>query len=357
MNKLLVWCRVTFDEWFFNAWRMDRAHAVACRLLLSTYLLFEATSLGRSFEGLPCETMVSLPGPFSFLSCYPPSWVIQLLTGLHLFSVALLLFGVFPVWSGAVACLARIALDGAFYSLAGKIDHVLVGLLALPLVGVAARIKPRQEDSAWPYACLAFCIGFVMFTSGLYKLRGGWLSLDDSAVYGHIVRNSLWLGRDELLATWASELRAPLFWELQDYVTVVVELGFLVVAFVRRWFRLAVLVMTALHIGIALTMNICFTENLVVYSALVRWSPSSYAWVERVDAAFGRLSLAVKCGLAAVVVVGLFVVGAPAALLGNLVGTMIWQTTQLSIVAAVLIGFIIGSFFHPSRQSRPAVAE
>ncbi|MEX1055234.1 MAG: hypothetical protein WED81_04345, partial [Rhodothermales bacterium] len=133
------------------------------------------------------------------------------------------------------------------------------------------RPMSSRGPETWPLTLLVVLLGFAMFTAGFAKILGGWLDPDTQAAYGHVVKHFVVRGRTDLLAPLAFRMDNSLFWEVQDYATVLFETGFLLAVAFPRLARAFAGLAVFFHFGIMTTLNIAFAFNLVVYAAFVDW--------------------------------------------------------------------------------------
>jgi hypothetical protein len=119
---------------------------------------------------------------------------------------------------------------------------------------------------------LLLLLGFAMFTAGFAKILGGWLDPETQAAYGHVIKHYVVRGRTDLLAPLAFRMDSRVFWEVQDYATVLFETGFLAAVAFPRLARVFAGLAVLFHFGVMLSLNIAFAFNLVVYAAFVDWN-------------------------------------------------------------------------------------
>ncbi len=86
-----------------------------------------------------------------------------------------------------------------------------------------------------------------------------------------------------MLHTWATHRSDPilnllhdipsrLLWEAVDWSTVALELGLIVAALWWPSFRIGIALATLFHLGIAITLRIAFSYNLLAYAAFIPWA-------------------------------------------------------------------------------------
>jgi predicted DCC family thiol-disulfide oxidoreductase YuxK len=226
------------------------------------------------------------PGPMQLLSGFPSLWVLR---GLEA-ALAVCLVAILLGWRTRTASFLSVAVAmtgyGLCYSL-GKIDHdILLVLVPAPmaLAGWGDRLsldaarrrargeaeRPERADQ-WPLRLYALMIGLAFLTAATYKLRGGWLDPSTHAVQASVIEQYFTHGRGELLVPMFLTVKNPVFWEILDVATVVLEAGLVLAvltwATTRVWFAIA----ATFHVGVWLMLNIPFFMNVVAYGFVVPW--------------------------------------------------------------------------------------
>ncbi len=291
-----------FDRFLFEEFRYDFRSLGIYRLLFASYVLLGCFPAGLWLGDLPAVSFSPPVSLAAFFTHYPSSWLVLAFNALAMTSSAFLL-------AGLATPVASLVLAGAFLVVRsfcfadGKIDHdILVGVVPLVLAfsgwGNAwswdsLRSKPAWGAPArprpWLLAILALLIGMALFTAGLAKLRGGWLSLETRATVWHLLPNYYLVGRDQPMARWALGHFPSALWETMDYATTIWECGVVVLALRRRWFLVACALGCLFHLGVWQLFGITFGTNVIAYAAFVRWgerlprsvvsrAPSVKAW-------------------------------------------------------------------------------
>jgi hypothetical protein len=269
--------RILFQEYAFK------------REFLATYRILYCLAI-IGITGLRNTSWIAEIPNFMFLHAYSiaiffdevpaAGWLIalDLLTWSALIS---LLFGYRTKWVSR-ALTVLLIIQGSFFYAFGKVDHDILYAL-VPFVmswsswGEAYSVDSRRMNSAasyqevrsWPVAFVAFILSFGIFTSGVQKLLGGWLSLNSNAVRGHLARNFFVKRRTDFLAEVGMHLDSTFLWELTDWMTVVFELLFLV-AFCRlKWCRWFVVAAVIFHFMNFFLLNIVYETNFLVYLLFV----------------------------------------------------------------------------------------
>ena len=74
-------------------------------------------------------------------------------------------------------------------------------------------------------------LGFGFFTAGIIKLLCGWLNPCHSMVYSYFLKFFYIYGLEGILSNVFLQRNWLPFWELQDWMTLFLEMGFLVAIF------------------------------------------------------------------------------------------------------------------------------
>ncbi|WP_127129779.1 hypothetical protein [Georgenia sp. SYP-B2076] len=234
----------------------------------------------------PDSMFIPPPGPLMLFSGFPPEGVLRGLEAVLAACLVAILLGWHTRAASFLAVLVQMVGFGFTYSL-GKIDHdILLVLLpaAMALAGWGDRMsldavrrrsrgaaEPPERARQWPLRLYALMIGLAFLTAALPKIRGGWLDPTTQAVQGHQVRQYYTNGNDQLLAPFFLHFDHPVFWELVDIATIVLEAG--MILFVLSWVstRAGFAVAATFHLGVWLMMNIAFFMNVVTYGFVVAW--------------------------------------------------------------------------------------
>jgi hypothetical protein len=338
MTLLCARIIAAYRGWLHTSFLRSASHVAAARIACALFLLFGGNFAVPEVGDLPEEAFLPPLGPFQLLSGFPPRWLLVVVRFGGLLATLAFLFGRWPRWTGLVVTLSALAQSGVAFSIGGKIDHTIL-LAVLPfLLGAAEAERERGRDaSGWPLAVLALCIAFALFSSGFVKLTSGWLALEDSSVYGYLLRNYYILGRDELLGHWAVGVDLPWLWEALDWTTVVLETSFLFGVLWPRLLRLQIVGMALLHIGIMLLLEINFAHNVVAYAALLVWPER---WVARIRAVadwLASLRGAVVVPVASLGAVLCLWLPAPEDWIGALVGKALFGAVELAALVGLLL--------------------
>ncbi|MFD1504239.1 DUF393 domain-containing protein [Georgenia yuyongxinii] len=234
----------------------------------------------------PDSMYIAPPGPFMLSPGFPPEVVLRGLEALFAACLVAILLGWFTRTASVLAVIVAMTGFGFTYSL-GKIDHdILLVLLPAPMalagwgdrfsldaVRRRARGLPAAAERAdqWPLRLYALMIGLGFLTAAWPKIRGDWLNPRTQAVQGHQVRQYFTNDKDDLLAPFFLEFDHPVFWEILDIATILLEAGLILAVLSWTTTRFAFAVAGTFHLGVWLMMNIAFFMNVVAYGFLVPW--------------------------------------------------------------------------------------
>jgi hypothetical protein len=167
----------------------------------------------------------------------------------------------------------------------GKIDHNILFII-LPLLLVfsgwekypgqarAEETSDEQKVHAGNFSIfiVALFLGFAMFTAGVQKVIGGWLTVSESATRGHFLINYYTFNRQALLANFFLNIEYTLLWKLIDILVVILEVGFFFAVFKSNWFRFFVGLAIVFHVCTFLIFNISFTSHFPIYLLFIPWT-------------------------------------------------------------------------------------
>ena len=282
---------------------MNRPKAFFDRLLFEAYRLSpEALGLYRvafaavylTILGVPSFAWLSQVTEFFYapqmfnvarlLSDYvPPFGLLLLLDVTIVISLGAILFGYqtkFMSWLLTAAVLVGFAFR---YSL-GKIDHTIILVLVPAIMSFSgwertfsvdyqSANRPLPPPDGYAPFIMALVLGFAMFTAGVPKLLGGWLSGDESGMFHHFYSRYYFWDRQTLLAPLLAEDTPYWVWKAMDYTAVLFELLFLPAVLNKRVFQGFCCLAVAFHVVNLLVLNITFSSNLLAYLLFIRWEP------------------------------------------------------------------------------------
>ena len=271
------------DHFIFIEYATSNSSLGIYRILFAACILFVYLPEHLWVSEFPNSFFTPPIGPTAILfTGFPSLWFFRALNALEILATIFLLLGCRTrLASFALASMLFVGNCWAFSF--GKINHDIFMIL-VPLVmsfstwgaaySIDAALTDAREDgaSAWPIALLALLTAFGMMSAAIPKMVSGWLNPHSHAVLAHMIKNTFVEGRSNWIATELMGIRSGLFWKSLDYFTLTVEASFLFVVRSRRTFRVACAVACFFHLGIALTMDITYWPNLLVYGAFANWS-------------------------------------------------------------------------------------
>jgi hypothetical protein len=242
------------------------------RIAFATYVLVWP----RNIEWIGAMSTVGFappPGPFSLLPGPASAGAIDVLEILRALIALWVLIGWRTRTASALLSLTLIVCSGLAYSF-GKSDDVILFDLAPLMLGLAGwgsawSVDAWSHKAAKPsgYAMFVYAtlIAFGMFTAAAAKVATGWLDPSRQATRFFVAVTADG-PRSGPLADWFLRFDSAVFWKLLDYATVFAE-GWLVVAvFVPVLFRVGLVLMGLLHIGVWLLLGIDFHFLVFVYA-------------------------------------------------------------------------------------------
>lgn len=281
-----------FDRWIFDSYRIGPYALALCRIFFAFHVLFFLFRPMSWIGTYPSIFYNPPPSLARIFTEFPPEWFFHALN----FAAVLFFLGVMLGYRTRFSSIGLFAVLFTYATFAhsfGKIDHTIL-FTVFPLVmsfsnwGAAWSIDAAQGRSsgpvhAWPIALMATLLAFSMFTSGYYKLISDWLNPSTHATHSKVFSNVYAWQKGDLLAPAATKFSSSLFWELMDWLTVIWEIGFMVVLFFPRAFRWFVGYAVFFHLGVLLLLNIDFSINLLVYTPFINWRKLARSFGRRKD--------------------------------------------------------------------------
>jgi hypothetical protein len=228
-------------------------------------------------------------GPYRLLDGFPPIELLSAMEILLAMALVAVLIGFFTRTASVAVTVVAIVGLGFSYSL-GKVDHTAY-LMVAPLflaftdwggsLSVDAVIRRRRgaieatSTPQWPIRLYAVATASAMLTAALPKVSNGWLSTGSSATYASLIGEYFGNDRTAWLAGFFVRFDNPVFWEALDWLTVIAEAALIVLLFSWRSWRVGIAVLCLFHVGVLLTLNIAFWQNIVGYGAFVLWRRAS----------------------------------------------------------------------------------
>ena len=273
------------DRFIFEEYKTSASSLGLFRILYAANMLFVILPSNLWVSKFTDSFFNPPIGMTMFFTGFPGRSFFLVLNSLAIVAAIFLLFGCWTRTASIALALLLLTGNSWAYSF-GKINHDIFEIL-IPFVMqfagwgnehsvdaqrlVAAGVK-EKETAAWPVALLALMVGLAMMTAASAKAMSGWLDPHAHAVQAHVLANDLVAGRSSWFGEQMLRIRSGVFWKALDYSTVLIEGGFLLTVVRRRAFRVVCALACFLHLGIALTMEIAYTDILVAYAAFCDWS-------------------------------------------------------------------------------------
>jgi len=270
------------DAWIFDSYACPSENLSIYRLTYSVWLLLiiGPPRFAERMRYFPDGAYDPNPGLGQLFSTVPDLFFFQLIDGVISVALLALLVGLFTRWASVLLTLGFV-LGNTFVFALGKIDHNLMTWL-IPLIlsfsgwgrhySVDALLRKRGRPTySWPITLMSVLLGFGLFTSGIIKVVGGWLSPKTAMVRAYFLRNYYNYDREGVLTDALLELQWSPFWEFQDWMTIFFEIGILVAILSPVFYRLFTLLAIFFHLMVYLILGISFTHFLIVY--VLFWVP------------------------------------------------------------------------------------
>lgn len=271
------------DRFLLFEYRMPSESLSLVRVILCGWLLLvgAGTRLER-VDDLPDSFWDPPLGPVRLMGEIPPRWLLTTISIGFLCALVATFLGLRTSTASALAgtcLLVAETIENSF----GKIDHgyVLVSVFLLTMSfsdwgdhhSVDAWLgRAKQRSRGWPLAITMLALSVMMMMAALPKISSGWLDPSFSAVQTRQRAGVLSHDTTDFLAVPLTRLEPTLLWEAADWVTVALEVSFLVLVWHRRRFRKVVATAAVFHLGVLLALNISFAPHLFVYAAVFDWS-------------------------------------------------------------------------------------
>jgi predicted DCC family thiol-disulfide oxidoreductase YuxK/uncharacterized membrane protein YphA (DoxX/SURF4 family) len=273
------------DHFIFEEYKPTASSLGIYRVLFSAYILLDVLPRHLWLTNFPDSFFDPPIGLTLFFTGFPGPRFFLVVNGLAIIATVCLLFGYRTRVSSISLALLLLVSNYWAYSLS-KIDHDIL-LILVPLImqqagwGNAYSMDAKRlasdggmqgETNAWPLSLMALMVGMAMMTAAAPKAASGWLDPGVHATQAHILLNVFVTGRSTWLAKHMLDVNSGVFWKFIDYATVLIEASFLLAVIRRRAFRVVLALACFFHLGIALSMEIVFTPNIMAYAAFVEWS-------------------------------------------------------------------------------------
>ncbi|RYZ95223.1 MAG: hypothetical protein EOP47_26260 [Sphingobacteriaceae bacterium] len=220
-----------------------------------------------------------------FSNGFPSYLFLKFVTGINMLFFILMFFGVWCKWSSILFSVTTIIGHTFWYSF-GQVDHYLLWMITPAFLGMAgwgqyfsliknpeAEITNSEKDNSIYIQLLALCIGFSMFTSGLQKIAGDWWMWDYEGTHYNFLSKAFEFDTRGPLADLAlAFIDSKLIWKAMDYITLVMEVGFLLSVWRRKMFSYFIAAAFVFHVMVVLLFNIRFFSNIIVYAIFIDWA-------------------------------------------------------------------------------------
>lgn len=331
---------------------MDAKSLSMFRMIYCCYALVNIPSRAYRTLGQPAERFDPPPGIASLLPSFPSYTLVLVLNLAVIASLFCLAIGFKTRTASLLVVALGLVLNAWHYSL-GKIDHELMFYIA-PLFlafsgwGRHYSLDAKRENqeslgksdiqSARCIALFALACGLGFATAGLAKAYSGWLSPDQPAALGHLAKYYYFQERHTVLAGYLMDHGSQFFWELNDWLTVLFEIGFLLAVIHRFAFQLFLVLAVIFHLGVWLLMSIDFTQNLIAYAVFVPW----LLLLPRAGA-IGQAKASATISVAALVFFLLLSVAAMVVLVTQESRILAFASTPVAVILFTIgIGFVLG---------------
>jgi len=270
-----------FDARVLDRWRVTAESLAFLRVLFASVALLVGFPDWRWTTDLPHALWAPPLGPMRLLPAAPPAPALLLVQVMYGVALMALLVGcrTFAA-SWGVALLGTFG-SGVVYS-SGNYEHGWLPFFMAAVMSFSGWGSAWSVDAArgrapgvqpWPVAFLAWGLGLSMLSAAIPKLEAGWLHLGTHAVRGHLVDEYVVNHRRDLLAGQAMSITSGPLWEVLDYLTIVLEGGFVLAVLTVRGTRVFAAGAALFHLVVMLVMDIAFLSNTLVYASFVDWTP------------------------------------------------------------------------------------
>jgi hypothetical protein len=273
------------DRWIFEEYATPIRDLAIYRIVYASIALISVPPIGVWLVDVPAAFFSPPLSLAAFFHSFPPFWFITLLNVFLILSLSALLIGWHTRLASLSTALTWFLLNSWAYAI-GKIDHDIFvvlapAVLAFSVWGAQYTLDARAIDKskstssaldAWPLSLFVLLIGLGMFTSGWSKLTTGWLDPTTHSTLGHLYRNYYVTGRTPWAAEQVLRVDSPIFWEVQDWLATLLEVGFLFAIVRRNTFRLFCAMACVFHLAVWLVFDIGFFTNVLTYSVIVPYS-------------------------------------------------------------------------------------
>jgi hypothetical protein len=272
-------------DWVCDGYRPSPRPMALLRIAFSVYVLVLPRDISWISQ-VPSAAYDPPLGPFALLSGPPNSAAINLLTLFQVGFALLVLIGWKTKVTSVLLSVTLMIASGLAFSY-GKVNHSILFDLTPLILGFAgwgsawsvdAYRKKYAQTSGFAMFVLGSMVAFSFANAAAFKGLS-WMSLGRQATRFFVARDLEYSqGASGPLAAWFLQFDSSILWKFLDYSTLFVEGWLIVAVLLPGLFRIGLLMLGILHVGVWLLMGINFQLNLLVYSAFFlvpfsRWFP------------------------------------------------------------------------------------
>lgn len=265
---------------------MDSFGASLFRIIFASFCLISLVGVFR------IDTLSNYPDflfnpPISIASFFdklPNIYILHTLNILNIFFLVGMLVGFKTKWSSILfSCVFY--LSTSFIYAFSKIGHQHF-IFFTPLIfafsnwgekySLDSTLSFKKTKTYNTYPLFVLIIAFSFFTAGFSKLLGGWLDINFQAVRFYVIRDYTFVNRQNVLTEIAvNKVTSKFFWELMDYLIVLIEVIPLFFMLNRKMFRRLMFILATFHVGVYAVMNIPFSIYPLIYTPfIIDWKNS-----------------------------------------------------------------------------------
>ncbi|MBV8328088.1 hypothetical protein [Chryseobacterium sp.] len=245
------------------------------RIFFSAFLLWIGISDNSWIHSIPNTAMQPPISVLSFTEAIPSRAFFVICQYLMYLCLLLILTGYRPRIFAILYMVLYIVTSNYAYSF-GKVNHDFIYTLPILIIAFTPWNKtfsffpePEKETDesarSWPLFMISMIVSFGMFTAGISKILGGWLSADTQYTQIFFSQYRYIIGWNGLLSDFYDQISSKVFWEILDDLTVIFETSFIVAFFYPKFFRLMLLLLVFFHLNVLLMLNISFMYSIGLY--------------------------------------------------------------------------------------------
>jgi len=148
--------------------------------------------------------------------------------------------------------------------------------------------KKNSVNTVFIVIILLITLTFSFFISAYMKIKGGWLSIDSQAIFVYWNANYFIDNRISILNPDNLYISSKLFWELSDYLIVLIEMAPFLFCWNKKLLRISFLFLGGFQIMVYLFLNISFSIFPLMYCFFIL-EPERSALFKYAEAFFNRL--------------------------------------------------------------------